>query len=385
MNKLIAQVINLTNPKVFEKYRTKYDLSWDNYFHGLLGLEIRRINDNFFAELKAKLNSVFSSVFFSELAGDNSRVLIIGNTKQFRSLAESFVTDKIFFDLLDRTINNFENYDSLSFIIKGKEFNFNSPYVMGILNVTPDSFSDGGKYFNTDSAAEHGIRMIDDGADFIDIGGESSRPGAEPVSAQEEISRVIPVIQKILLERPSAIISVDTNKNLVAVEALQFGASIINDISGLNHDPKILETVKKFNASLVIMHMLGNPKNMQKNPEYENVVEEVYDFIQGQCNFAEASDVKNIFIDPGIGFGKTVQHNLELIHRLEDFKSLGYPILIGVSRKSFLGKLLDADLENRDVPTSLVESVSIQNGARIIRTHNVKYGVQVCKLLSNLI
>lgn len=382
---MIAQVINLTNPKVFEKYRTKYDLSWDNYFHGLLGLEIRRINDNFFAEQKAKLNNVFTSVFFSELAGDNSRVLIIGNTKQFRSLAENFVTDKIFFDLLDRTINNFENYDSLSFIIKGKEFNFNSPYVMGILNVTPDSFSDGGKYFNTDSAAEHGIRMIDDGADFIDIGGESSRPGAEPVSAQEEISRVIPVIQKILLERPSAIISVDTNKNLVAVEALQFGASIINDISGLNHDPKILETVKKFNASLVIMHMLGNPKNMQKNPEYENVVEEVYDFIQGQCNFAAASDVKNIFIDPGIGFGKTVQHNLELIHRLEDFKSLGYPILIGVSRKSFLGKLLDADLENRDVPTSLVESVSIQNGARIIRTHNVKYGVQVCKLLSNLI
>jgi dihydropteroate synthase len=382
---LIAQIINLTNTKIFEKYRAKYRLSWDNYFHGMLGLEIRRIDDNYFGELKTKLNNVSSSAFFNEMAGDNSRILLTGNTKLFHSLMEKFVSDKIVFDLLERAINNFENYDSLSYIIKDKEFNFNSPYVMGILNVTPDSFSDGGKYLNPEIAAEHGIEMIDEGADFIDIGGESSRPGAEPISAQEEISRIIPVIQNILLERPNAIISIDTNKNLVATEALQFGASIINDISGLSHDQKILETVKKFNASLVIMHMLGNPKTMQKNPEYENVVEEVYDFIRCQCDLAAASDVRNIFIDPGIGFGKTVQHNMELIQRLEDFKSLGYPILIGVSRKSFLGKLLDTDIDERDVPTSIVESLSIKNGARIIRTHNVKYGVQVCKLLSSLI
>ena len=264
-------------------------------------------------------------------------------------------------------------------------FSLDRAYTVGILNVTPDSFSDGGKYLSPDIAAEHGIEMIDKGADIIDIGGESTRPSSVSIPADEESKRILPVIQKILLERPTAIISVDTTKNIVASKALQHGAVIINDISGFANDIKLVEITKKFNASLAIMHMLGNPKTMQQNPEYENVVEEIYDFLEAQAEIAANSGIKNIFIDPGIGFGKTVDHNLEIIQRLGDFKSLGYPILIGLSRKSFLGNILDLDVENRDVPTAIVETLSVKNGARIIRTHNVEYGVQVCKLLSDLI
>jgi dihydropteroate synthase len=256
---------------------------------------------------------------------------------------------------------------------------------MGILNVTPDSFSDGGKYISTDSAAEHGIDMIDKGAEIIDIGGESSRPGAQPISAEEECNRVIPVIQRILLERPNTAISVDTTKNIVASKALQHGAVIINDISGLGHDLKMIEVVKKFKSSIVLMHMQGMPQTMQNKPEYENVVEEIYDFLAEKAEIAKGANINNIFIDPGIGFGKTIEHNLEIIQRLGDFKSLGYPILIGLSRKSFIGKILDLDIENRDIPTSMLEVLAIKNGARIIRTHNVELGNQVCKLLTPFI
>lgn len=382
---MLAQIIDLTYPKVFEKYRSKYDYAWDNYHQGLLGLEVRKIKDDSFSEMKLMFQKLFKQSFFIETAGDSSRILFLGNTKTFRVVAENISGDKTIQILLDSTINNFENYDSLSYEIKGKEFNFNTAYVMGILNVTPDSFSDGGKYLSPDTAAEYGIEMIDKGADIIDIGGESSRPGSEAVSAEVESQRILPVIQKILLERPTAIISVDTSKNIVASKALQHGAVIINDISGFANDLKLVETTKKFNASLAIMHMLGDPKTMQQNPEYENVVEEIYDFLQAQTEIAVKSGIKNIFIDPGIGFGKTVEHNLEIIQRLGDFKSLGYPILIGLSRKSFLGKYLNLEVENRDVPTAIVETLSIKNGARIIRTHNVDYGVQVCKLLSDLI
>ncbi|HEY4755095.1 MAG TPA: dihydropteroate synthase [Ignavibacteriaceae bacterium] len=382
---MLAQIIDLTYPKVFEKYRSKYNYAWDNHHQGLLGLEVRKIRDDYFKSVKVKLQKLCKLSYFIESAGDSSRILLLGSSKNFREITEKCSEDKIIQNLLDKAINNFENYNSLSYEIKGKEFNFSSAYVMGILNVTPDSFSDGGKYLNPDIAAEHGIEMIDKGADIIDIGGESTRPGSESIPADEESKRILPVIQKILLERPTAIISVDTTKNIVASKALQHGAVIINDISGFANDIKLVEITKKFNASLAIMHMLGNPKNMQQNPEYENVVEEIYDFLEAQAEIAANSGINNIFIDPGIGFGKTVDHNLEIIQRLGDFKSLGYPILIGLSRKSFLGNILDLDVENRDVPTTIVETLSVKNGARIIRTHNVEYGVQICKLLSNLI
>lgn len=382
---MLAQIIDLTYPKVFEKYRSKYDYAWDNHCQGLLGLEIRKIKDDYFSKLKAQLQRNYKLAYFIEISADSSRILLLGNGKIFREISEKCSDDKSIQNLLDKTISNFENYGTLTYEIKRKEFNFSSAYVMGILNVTPDSFSDGGKFLNPDSAAEHGIEMIDEGADIIDVGGESSRPGSESISAQEESKRIMPVIQKILLERPNAIISVDTTKNFVATESLQHGAVIINDISGLSSDHKIVETAKKFNASLVIMHMLGNSKTMQLNPEYENVVEEIYDFLAEQTEISVNSGINNIFVDPGIGFGKTLDHNLEIIQRLGDFKSLGYPILIGLSRKSFIGKILDLDTGLRDTPTAILDALAVKNGARFIRTHNVSYGVQVCKLLSNLI
>lgn len=382
---MITQIIDLTHIKVFERYRAKYNYTWDHYHPGLFALELRRIGFENFKKLNLNLQKHYKAKFSIEGPGDASSILLLGNTKLFHEIAEQCSIDKSMQELLDETVSNYEDYDSNSYNIKGKEFNFNSAFVMGILNVTPDSFSDGGRYLNPDDAADYGIKMIDNGADIIDIGGESSRPGSESISAEEEIRRVAPVIQKILLERPSAIISVDTTKNIVASSALQHGAIIVNDISGLTHDLRLAETAKKFNASVVIMHMSGTPKNMQQNPEYENVVEEIYDFLFEKVRIAENSGVKNIFIDPGIGFGKSVEHNLEILQRIGDFKSLGYPILIGLSRKSFLGKILNLEVDKRDVPTSIVETLAVNNGARIIRTHNVEYGVHVCKLLSNII
>lgn len=380
---MISQVIDLTSPKIFENYRSKYGYAWEFYHAGLFGLEIRKLNDDECASLKKELH-VFTNSYLIESSNNNSRILLLGNAKVFHEFAERFVGDATIPSLIEKTLINFENYDSVTYEIKGREFNFNLPYVMGILNVTPDSFSDGGKYYDPLIAAEYGIEMFDRGSDIIDIGGESSRPGAQSISADEELNRVIPVIQKILLERPAAIISIDTVKNAVATEALRNGAVIINDISGLSNDSKILETAKKFKASLVIMHMLGNPKTMQSNPEYENVVEEIYDFLFEKTETASSHNIKNIFIDPGIGFGKTVGHNFEIIQRLSDFKSLGYPILFGASKKSFLGKLLGVDVEIRETATSIVETLAVKSGARIIRTHSVSNGVQLCKLFSNV-
>ncbi len=270
------------------------------------------------------------------------------------------------------------------YIIGGRRFVFDTPYIMGILNVTDDSFSDGGKYYSTENAVKHALEMIDDGADFIDIGGESTRPGAETISADEEIKRIIPVIENILKEKPSTIISVDTTKSPVAETALQNGAKIINDISAFNFDPKIVDIVEKYDAAYVLMHMKGNPKDMQKDPYYDDVIKEIYNFLYNKLKILDDAGISKIFIDPGIGFGKRVEDNFEILKRLEDFKSLGYPILIGTSRKSFIGKTLNLEVDNRDTATSVVESVAIKNGARVIRTHNVKNGVQVCKLLKQL-
>ena len=270
------------------------------------------------------------------------------------------------------------------YIIGGRKFVFDTPYIMGILNVTDDSFSDGGKYYSTENAVKHALEMIDDGADFIDIGGESTRPGAETISADEEIKRIIPVIENILKGKPDTIISADTTKSSVAEAALQNGAKIINDISAFNFDHKIVDIVEKYDAAYVLMHMKGNPKDMQKAPYYDDVITEIYNFLYDKLKILDDAGISKIFIDPGIGFGKRVEDNFEILKRLEDFKSLGYPILIGTSRKSFIGKTLNLEVDNRDTATSVVESVAIKNGARVIRTHNVKNGVQVCKLLKQL-
>lgn len=268
--------------------------------------------------------------------------------------------------------------------IGGKKFLFNQTYVMGILNVTPDSFSDGGMFFNRGDAVIHGLEMLNTGADIIDIGGESTRPGSESVSAFEEINRVIPVLEGILSKKPDAVISIDTTKSKVAAEALKRGASIINDISGGTFDAELINTVKNYDAALIIMHIKGTPKNMQLNPVYENLIEDVLGFLNLQALSARRQGIDKIIIDPGIGFGKTFEHNLTIIKELHRFTETGYPVMIGVSRKSFINKIIGDLSEDRDVATAVINALAIKNGATFLRTHNVLYGLQVSRILQNL-
>lgn len=262
---------------------------------------------------------------------------------------------------------------------------FDLPKIMGIVNVTPDSFSDGGKYLNLSSAVDHSLKLIDDGADIIDIGGESTRPGSTPVSFDEELNRTIPVIKKIREINKNIIISIDTTKSQIAKHALECGADIINDISGLSFDSEMINVAKLFNAGVVIMHIQGNPKTMQDNPTYKNVVDEVKQFLSDQSIKAKEKGIDKIIIDPGIGFGKTVQDNFNLIRNLPKFQTLGYPVMIGLSRKSFIGKTLALDVDDRDIATVILETISVLNSARIIRTHNVKYCRQMVKLAQHFL
>jgi dihydropteroate synthase len=251
-------------------------------------------------------------------------------------------------------------------------------HIMGILNVTPDSFADGGRYLSTEKAVEHAIRMVEDGADFIDIGGESTRPkgqaygeGAEPITAGEELERVLPVIEK-LVRLTDAPISIDTYKSEVADEALRAGAVIVNDISGFAFDPEIAVTAAKHKASAVLMHIKGTPKTMQTNPVYDDLFGEISASLGQSIQRARAAGVEQIMIDPGIGFGKTTRHNLQLINGLSRFAPLGLPILVGPSRKSFIGTVLDLPVEERLEGTMAAVVACILYGAHIVRVHDVR-------------
>ncbi len=250
-------------------------------------------------------------------------------------------------------------------------------YVMGILNVTPDSFSDGGKYFSVEDAVTRSLEMIEQGADIIDVGGESTRPkgmygeGPQKISTEEELRRVIPVIERIA-KSTDAVISIDTTKSIVADEALKAGASIVNDISGLKFDERIATVTAKHHATLIVMHIQGTPETMQQNPTYNDVVAEVKSELQQAVDKAKSAEVQNIIIDPGIGFGKNLEHNLKLLKHLKEFQELGYPILIGTSRKGFIGTLLNTPVDQRIEGTAASVAVAIMNGANIIRVHDVK-------------
>jgi dihydropteroate synthase len=255
-------------------------------------------------------------------------------------------------------------------------------YVMGVLNVTPDSFSDGGLFFNEKKAIEHALRLIEDGADIIDIGGESTRPGSEPVSVEEEIRRTIPVIKAISREIKVPI-SIDTYKAGVAKHALDAGASIVNDISGLRFDPEMPKVVSEYNVPVIIMHIKGRPKDMQQNPVYEALIPEIMDYLRISIRLANKFGISDdkIIIDPGIGFGKTFEHNLEIIKNLKEFTLLGRPVAVGVSRKAFIGKILgDVPPSERLEGTAAAVAISIFNGANIVRVHDVKEMAKVAKV-----
>ncbi len=245
--------------------------------------------------------------------------------------------------------------------------------IMGVVNVTPDSFSDGGRFLEPAAAIAHGLELEADGAAILDIGGESTRPGADPVSAEDELRRVLPVIDGLMSAGTSTQISIDTYKAAVAVEALRAGATIVNDVTAFRGDPEMAPVIAASGASCCLMHMLGEPRTMQDDPRYEDVVDEVKAFLNGRIEFALASGVpvERIMVDPGIGFGKTVAHNLELLRRLHELVLLGPPVVIGTSRKSFLGKLTGRDVDQRLAGTVATNVLAYAAGARVFRVHEV--------------
>lgn len=247
------------------------------------------------------------------------------------------------------------------------------PKIMGILNVTPDSFSDGAFYFDTQMAINHALEMIDEGADIIDIGGESTRPGSDSVDLEEEIQRVIPIVSEIKQLRPNVKISVDTTKYEVAKQALDLGADIINDVSSFSFDDRLCELVKQYNAGLVIMHSKGKPKTMQINPVYDDLIADIKFFLTEKVKFAKEVGLEDIWIDVGIGFGKTPEDNLNLLKNLDLFSDLGVKQLLGISRKSFIGKLLEIEHPlDRDLPTLLFHTMLLNCNIDIIRVHSIK-------------
>ena len=286
--------------------------------------------------------------------------------------------------MIPQIVNHSKEKSFLKYNIGKKVFDFKFAYVMGILNVTSDSFSDGGLYNDKKEAVNYALEMIDSGADIIDVGGESTRPGSEPVTESDELERVIPVIDGILNSKPEAILSIDTTKANVAKQALKHGASIVNDISGGTFEQNIFEIVSEFNAAMILMHIKGKPKTMQVSPEYSDVINEVYEYLEKQSSIATEHGIEKIIVDPGIGFGKKLEHNLSLINKLDYFSSLGFPILIGLSRKSFIGNILNLPVEERDDATNSMNMLALSKGARIIRTHNVKQAYQTCKLFNEV-
>lgn len=246
--------------------------------------------------------------------------------------------------------------------------------IMGVVNVTPDSFSDGGLYVEPETAIAHGLELAAEGAAIIDVGGESTRPGALPVEAEEELDRVLPVIEGLMTARTDAQISIDTSKASVASRALDAGATFVNDVTALRGDPEMVSLVASSGADVCLMHMLGEPRTMQEDPRYEDVVSEVKAFLEDRLQFAVQGGVaeERILLDPGIGFGKTADHNLELIDRLDEIVALGRPVAVGASRKSFIGRITGREDPFERVPgTVAVNVLAYERGARVFRVHDV--------------
>jgi dihydropteroate synthase len=265
----------------------------------------------------------------------------------------------------------------------GRSLKFNRPLAMGALNATPDSFSDGGKFYMWDAAVARAREIISEGADILDIGGESSRPGSDPVTEEEESERVIPVIKSVR-QFSDIPISVDTTKASIAAKALAAGADIINDISAARFDKEMIPTVVRYGAPIILMHMLGRPKTMQVNPHYDNCVEEIKRFLKERVKYCESRGIsgEKIIVDPGIGFGKRLKDNLAIINHIGEFKKLGCPVLLGLSRKSFIGMLGGSQEPDKRLGGSIAAAImAIRNGADIIRAHDVAATIEAIKVL----
>ncbi len=317
----------------------------------------------------------------------NTKVYLIVTKRQLEKLISRLKEQIPSLRKLAFILENFLNIEKKPYPIfyNGKKLSFEKYILMGILNVTPDSFYDGGKYINLDKAVEHAQKLIKDGAQIIDVGGESTRPGANPVSLEEELNRVIPVIKTLKESLPKNIfISVDTYKAKVAQKALEVGADIINDISGLTFDKDMINVLKDSHAPIIINHIKGTPRNMQKNPYYENVLWEVSQFFENKIKTLLKVNYPytNIILDVGVGFGKRLEDNLVLIKNISHFKKFGLPLLIGTSRKSFIGKILNLDDPKDRLEGTLASNLYLyQKGVNIFRVHDVKEHKRALEIL----
>ena len=271
-------------------------------------------------------------------------------------------------------------YQNTTLNCKGQLLDLSEPIVMGILNVTPDSFFDGGKYLNSKSVESQVSKMLADGATIIDVGGMSSRPGAAVIEEAEELSRVLPVIEQIANNFPDTIISIDTVNAKVAEQSVNAGASIVNDISAGNLDAKMFETVAKLEVPYILMHMQGRPETMQDNPNYEDMLTNILDFFIEKIGQLRALKVKDIVLDPGFGFGKTVEDNYHLLKNINAFHILGLPLLAGISRKSMIYKVLETNAEEALNGTTVLNTLALENGAKILRVHDVKEAMETITL-----
>ncbi len=325
------------------------------------------------------------SVFTAENRKRDQPVIISVVSPYVVSEEKEDKNDPLFSDFITRMKGILHNIhrSAWEFKLSGQSWKIDSPRIMGILNVTPDSFSDGGRFFSPDMAVQHALEMQEAGADLIDIGAESSRPGAEPVGQEEEWRRLAPVLKALspILKVP---ISVDTYKAEIARRSLDEGADIVNDISALTMDPKMAETVARAGCPVILMHMRGTPRSMQRKPSYRNLMEEIHLFFKKRIEFCRREGIQQLIIDPGLGFGKRYADNYEIMRRLREFRIFGHPLLIGPSRKSFIAKASDTGDGDRLMGTAAAVIMSLSHGASICRVHNVREIRQAVRIFEEI-
>ncbi len=375
-----VRAIHLSTKKRIRLLSQKFNLSLPDEWRGQFLFEVSRLETGIFLWLK----ELFTETNLEILKEDIREGYLLFRSCRFDDFERMKEAPEAVVEFVTRIRNFFKDEPQPIWEINGRTLDFSkSPLIMGILNVTPDSFSDGGRFNEPQSAIDHALRMVEEGAEIIDVGGESTRPGSEPVTEKEELKRVIPVIEK-LRNKTNALISIDTYKSRVALKALKAGADIVNDISGAQFDPKMVRVVKNADCPLIIMHIKGTPRDMQKDPFYEDVVEEIYGYFEQRIEYLENEGVKKIIIDPGIGFGKRVEDNLHLLRDLKDFTFLSKPVLAGTSRKSFIGKILNREVDERLFGSVATQIVAVQNGAKIVRVHDVRATKDALKLWQSI-